>query len=576
MEAHLPRWDLSPIYPSPESGEFLQAIKTCRSGCDELAELIGNEGQLEDVIGTYEKLCDTYETLDAYTYAGFSVATASSVWLSAMAKVDELGVVLHTVGVKFRNYLASKKEDIILKTAIGGSLESYDYVLSVLLEEQSHQMPEALEDLAGDLNRSGTDSFARLQEALASSTTIDFDGEDLTVTELRNLAFSPDGTIRSRAFDAEVALLRRNEVAYAAALNGVKGATICLDTRHHYGNLARSLEQSRIDQSVMDALVGTLEKNLPAFREYLQAKAHRLGKDSLPFYDLFAPVADAHMEFSFDQAKQFIIRQFSAFDDGMGKFANRAFEEHWIDAEPRKGKVGGAYDTQFPDAGVSRIMCNFDGTYNGVSTMAHELGHAFHDSLTLPLDNLRRSYPMTLAETASIFSEYLVLQGALEEADSQQRLALIEHFCQDACQVCVDILCRYYFEQAVFEERKEGDLTPSRFCQIMVDCQKRTYGELAVYHPYMWAVKGHYYSSERSFYNYPYAFGQLFALGIYAKREELGSRFTATYRKLLSSTGLGDCRSVASMVGCNIADEAFWQSGMDIIIHYIEEFRHAD
>ncbi|MBJ2356170.1 M3 family metallopeptidase, partial [Sphaerochaeta sp. S2] len=389
-----------------------------------------------------------------------------------------------------------------------------------------------------------------------------------------NEAFNADRSIRKKAFEKELEIWKAYEVAFASSLNGVKGTTITLDARRGYTSpLDRSLTQSRIDRPILDALISTIEKNLPMFRGYLQNKAKALGLESCAFYDLFAPVGKEEQHFSYDEAHAFIVQQFSSFDPEMGSFADQAFKNRWIDPESRKGKVGGAYDTAFPLAKQSRILSNFDFTYNGVSTLAHELGHAWHDHVVLQKSNLLRSYPMTLAETASIFSEFLVFQGALEESSKEGRLALIEHFLQDATQVCVDILSRFYFESAVFSRRKEGDLSASAYSALMEDAQKRTYGDgLCVYHPYMWAVKGHYYSSDFSFYNYPYAFGQLFALGLWAQSKQTGTDFPASYKELLGATGSLPASEVAGLAGIDLADVSFWQEAMDVIASYAKEF----
>jgi len=221
------------------------------------------------------------------------------------------------------------------------------------------------------------------------------------------------------------------------------------------------------------------------------------------------------------------------------------------------------------------VLCNFDYSYNGLSTLAHELGHAYHDSVVLPKSHLLRSYPMTLAETASIFSETIVLQGALEKASEEEKISLVETFLQDTTQVCVDILCRFYFEREVFKKRRESELSSEELCQIMVESQKKTYGTLSEYHPYMWAVKGHYYSSDFSFYNYPYAFGQLFALGVFAQKKKLGDTFVSKYRNMLEHTGKDSAKNVAALLDCDIESEEFWQSSIDIVASYVEEFVNA-
>ncbi len=355
----------------------------------------------------------------------------------------------------------------------------------------------------------------------------------------------------------------------------MKGATITLDRKRKWADpLDRSLASSRLSRKSFDALIHTLEKNLPLFRSYLQAKAKLLGVEKMAFYDLFAPVGE-HMEWNYSQAQDFIEEQTGAFHPAIAHLVHKAFTQNWIDAGPRENKVGGAYDTYLPKAGQSRILSNFDYDYDGVTTLAHELGHAYHDSVVAPLPALLRHYPMTLAETASIFNEYLVFSGALKKAEGAQALSLMESFIQGACQVCVDILCRYYFEKAVFEKRAGGELTPDDFSALMLQAQKATYGDALAedgLQQSMWAVKGHYYSSDFSYYNYPYAFGQLFALGLVA-RSEGDSSFPELYDSLLRMTGSASAETVASYGGCDITQESFWQGGMDMIGRYIAQYR---
>ncbi|MGD1819912.1 MAG: M3 family oligoendopeptidase [Pleomorphochaeta sp.] len=569
----LPHWNLDEIYKAHNSEDFNLAIKTCQEDCTRVKALIKDNFSIEEVVKTWEKVLDTYETLDAFTSVLLSVETNNSDYMYALNRVSKLGLSVNHLEVLVINYLAENKT-VVLESC-ENELSEYSFVLNELLEKHNHMKSAEVEAVAADLNRSGTEAFERLQEALTSRTTIEYNGEEKTVTELRNFAFDKDRNVRKTAFDKEVQLLRNHEIAYAAAINGVKGATISLDDLHLYDPLNRSLTQSRINEKIIDALISTLEKNLPLFRKYLNKKAQLLNLDHLAFYDIFAPVVDNVKRYEFEDAKDFILDKFYGFSKEMGDFASNAFKNNWIDAEPRKNKVGGAYDVAFPDAGVSRVLCNFDYTYNGLSTLAHELGHAYHDSVVLPKSNLLRTYPMTLAETASIFSETIVLQGALEKADNEETISLIETFLQDTTQVCVDILCRFYFEREIFNRRRDSELSSEELCEIMVDSQKKTYGTLSEYHPYMWAVKGHYYSSQFSFYNYPYAFGQLFALGVFAQKEKLGEAFAPKYRNMLEHTGKDSAKNVAALLDCDIESEEFWQSSIDIVAQYVEDFIDA-
>jgi oligoendopeptidase F len=259
----------------------------------------------------------------------------------------------------------------------------------------------------------------------------------------------------------------------------------------------------------------------------------------------------------------------------MGDFARRAFDESWIDAEPREGKVGGAYCTHFGPFGVSRVLANFNGSFSSVTTVAHELGHAFHGDTIKDLPPVQTAYPMTLAETASIFAETIAFEGAVERAPAAEKASLLELNLQDSTQVIVDILSRFRFEKEVFSRRASGELSPEDFSSLMLEAQKATYGEALDHealHPYMWAVKGHYYSPDLGFYNFPYAFGQLFALGLFARFKAEGKAFFPAYVALLRETGRASAEAVTALAGFDISTEAFWQSGVDVIAAQVREF----
>ena len=288
---------------------------------------------------------------------------------------------------------------------------------------------------------------------------------------------------------------------------------------------------------------------------------------------MFAPVGDASMSFTFEEAKALIIDAYSSFSPEVGAFIKNALASHWVDPEAHEGKIGGAYDIFFPKKKESRVMMNWEGTYDSVSTLAHELGHAYHDSVVKNYPASQRSYPMTLAETASIFGETVIFQEVLKKADKDQQLSLIEAYVQGACQVCVDILSRFYFERSAFEARKDGEVTADDFSAMMLKAQEDTYGDgLGTKHQYMWAVKGHYYNEGFSFYNYPYAFGQLFALGLFASKDSVPD-FPKHYKEVLSMTGRFEAKEVAAAAGCDIEDKEFWKKGISVIAGYIEKMK---
>ena len=580
------RWDLTTIYPSVDSKEFNDDLAKLKSLLVEFkAEIDESKATLADLVDKFNEMGDLSTTLSSYAYCQVSVNTTDKAAVNALNKVEALSMDVAVCNTSFTMYVANHPQEV---EAFCAKNPDYTYVLHEIADDAKHKMSEDMEELAADLSRSGADSYSRLQEAISSSACAELDGKKLTVIQLRALATNADREVRRKAYEAELKVWKEHEIAFCYALNGIKGTCLSLEARRHWNSpIERSMHSARINQKILDALIGTLEKNLPMFRSYMKTKAKLLGVKKMAFFDLFAPVGKANMVYTLDQAHEFVAKQYGLFNPEMGKFADHAFKANWIDPLPRAGKTGGAYDIYMPKIKESRVFANFDGTYDGVSTFAHELGHAWHDHIISTKPSLLGGYPMTLAETASIFSEFIVFKGAVEQATAEEKVAIIEQFVQSACQVCVDILCRFYFERELFARRKDGELMPDEMCSIMLDCQKKTYGDGLdenFLHPYMWAVKGHYYSAGFSFYNYPYAFGQLFALGLFHRSESAGAGvgsdgaagsdgkpFYEKYNELLSLTGQLPAKDVAATAGIDLEDPAFWQEGMDIIASYAKQ-----
>lgn len=568
-------WNMETLYGNVDSAEFGKDIrKEVKLAGELMADLEKPGLSFPDALWRYQRVLDIDETLQAFASAMRTTDTSSPLYAKGVSQAEEAGLKVSELEVRMLAWCKKRKAAIRSLTKKGASLADYRFVLGEMLAEADHTMSPELENLADDLARSGTEAFTRLQDTLsATSETVWIGEEKKTGTELRGLAFSPDREMRRLAFEKEIEVWKTHAPAFAAALNGVKGTALTLDRRRGWESpLERSLFSARIDRETFNALMETLRDALPMWRRYLSAKAKALGLKKLAFYDLFAPVGQGSRTYTWEEAKAFVVRQVSAFSPKMGSFMQSALEKGWVDPFPRKGKVGGAYDTAFPLFGESRVLTNFDGTYNGVSTLAHELGHAFHDSVVLPLPHLLRTYPMTLAETASTFSEFVTLKGALAEAGKEEKLTLEEHFLQDACQVCVDILSRYEFEKEVFARRSLGELSAEELCAIMEKAQKDTYGPLEAYHPYMWTMKSHYYDADFSYYNYPYAFGELFALGLYALYEKDPEHFEGLYIALLSRTGKMSAMDAAASVGIDIRDKKFWEQGMAVIDSFVKDF----
>ncbi|GAB1483062.1 M3 family oligoendopeptidase [Treponema sp.] len=585
----IPRWDLSSIYPSFDSPEYERDKTLLRDSSSRLLELLSTElpssesplaERILAILSLYEEAGDLAENLEAYASAIYTTDTRNARSLAEINTLEALSLPLGKAAVLFRAQL-SEREDLVRHLASGKSevLSPYAFYLLESLERSEHQMSPDLEDLANDLSRSGGDAWSRLQEAISSTATAVWDektGERKTVIALRDLAFDASRPVREKAYRAELAAWKSSEIPLAAALNGVKGTSISLDTRRAWENaIDKACFQGRLSRKALNALLGAMEESLPIFRRYLKAKAPLIGTKTCAFYDLFAPVGSTVRVWTWEETSSYIVDRFSSFDPAMGAFAQKAFNERWIDAEGRDGKVGGAYCTDFPLQGDSRILCNFEGSFSSLTTVAHELGHAWHHEVIKDMPRSLSGYPMTLAETASIFAETIVFEDALSGVEAKERLALIEGNLQDSCQVIVDILSRFRFESALFSKRAEAELAPLELCEMMLEAQKSTYGDALdseLLHPYMWAVKGHYYRPGLAFYNFPYAFGLLFALGLYARAQKEGPSFAGTYRDLLRMTGRASAIDVALSAGFDIEDAAFWQGGIALITSRVEEF----
>jgi len=586
QDTTLPRWNLDPIYPGFSSAEYSDA----KSEFQKLAADFERHCATPPGAGAFRtwllealRLSNTAgalgETLGAFAYTSYSVNTRDTTAMNELNAVEEMALALRRADVAFKNVLAANSQEAKALAASDPAISIYAFFIEEELFLQSRQMTPELEDLAADLNRSGGDAWSRLQESVSSITGAIWDeatGERKTIVQLRALAFDQDRAVRQKAFKKELEAWKTVETPIAAALNGVKGCTVSLNKRRGWdGALDKSIEQSRISKKTLDSLILAMEESLPAWRRYLKAKARLLGIPACGFYDLFAPVGGASRAYSWNETRDVVVDTFSAFSSDMGDFAAKAFREGWIDAEPRDGKVGGAYCIDFPRSGVTRVMCNYEGSISSLSTVAHELGHAYHAWVLKNEPYALTHYPMTLAETASIFAETVVFEDALKKVAGKERLALLENHLQDGAQILVDILSRFHFENAVFERREKGELSPAEFSELMVDAQKRTYGDgldPEALHPYMWAVKSHYYRTELSYYNFPYAFGQLFGLGLYAKYRKDGPAFADTYRKILLETGRASAVKVCSNAGFDIETQDFWRSGVKVFLDQIEEF----
>lgn len=588
----IPRWNMSVVFPGLESDEFKTEFAEVLSSVDELAELFG---QLQigprdhtdvdaDTVEAFDTVMDRYgsllqrlQTLSAYISAFISTDSRDTVAQGNMSELQQHLVRLSQLQTRFLGWIGSLDIGALIDQSSVASDHAYMLLRAQIGSE--HLMSQGEEDLASELSPSGGVAWAKLHGTVTSQLTVPITvqgkQQELPMSVVRNLAMDPDRETRRIAYEAELGAWERTAVPLAAALNSVKGETNTLESRRHWGSaLDVALFNNSIDRQTLDAMLTSARESFPDFRRYLRAKARALGLTSLAWYDLFAPLGDGGRAWDFDSAQSFLLEQFGAYSDRLRRFAERAFRERWIDAEPREGKRGGAFCMSLRQD-ESRILSNFVPSYDGMSTLAHELGHAYHNFNLAQRSPFQRSNPMTLAETASIFCETIVQNAALARAGQGERLSILESALQAATQVVVDISSRFIFETAVLERRRGRELSIPELNELMLDAQRETYGDgldERVLHPYMWAVKGHYYSSARAYYNFPYMFGLLFGLGLYAQYEQDPDAFRAGYDELLSSTTLADAATLASRFGMDITTPEFWNASLGIVRRNVDDF----
>jgi len=574
MADTLPHWDLSDLYPSLESREFAAAregfgadVVRLEALFDEHAVRGGEPIEVTDetVKAFEESLNGTNEILNELRRVNAFISSfittdarndAAQAEMSALmkdsARLGKLRTRLDAFVARF---------DTNALTVASTVASDHAFPLERAQFRASHQMTEPEEALASDLGLTGSSAWYRMYAEITArvNVAVDLPGigmKELPIAQVRALAKDVDRNTRKTAFEAELEGWKTWSVPIAAALNAIKGEAATLNDRRGYASaLEPALAFNNVEAETLGAMQRAVVASLPDFRRY----------------DLFAPVATgADAAIDWDGATASVYEAFGGYSPSLAGLARRALDNKWIDAEIREGKGAGAFCMSV-DGDRSLVLLNFDGSFDSVQTLAHELGHAYHNTQLANRTPYQRQTPMALAETASIFCETVMVEHGLATADDAARLNILEVDLQGSCQVVVDIHSRFLFEQAMSERRKDRSLSVSELCELMSDAQAQTYGDaLSVDHPYMWAAKGHYYST--AFYNWPYTFGLLFGIGLYAAYREDQDRFRSGYDDLLSATGLGSAKTLAARFEIDVTDEAFWTASLDVVRARIDEF----
>ncbi|AIO18717.1 Oligoendopeptidase F, plasmid [Candidatus Izimaplasma bacterium HR1] len=574
-------WDLTKLYPSYESDEFQNDLKKFDQAVDKtnafkerfksddyqlvITNFLLNQVELSMLVrrlASFISLSQATNTTDP---------VSSKYMMGLMRKQTELTEVY----TMWSDYISSVPElDNVLDSS--DFLKEHAYNLKNTVKSNKFNLDKEMETLLSKLGQSSGSLWSKMQGVLTSTLEVEFNGEILTLPEIINKQETSDPKVRKAAYEAELAAYKKIDKAVAFAMNGIKGQVNTLSEKRGYsGALERTLINSRMKEETLNAMISAMKDYLPEFRKYLKRKGEYLGhKNGLPWYDLYAPIGESSKEFTIPEAQDYILKNFSTFSEHLRSVAERAFTGNWIDYKPYKGKRGGAFCANLRPINESRILSNFTGGFGDVITLAHELGHAYHGD-NIFTENPLGSYTMPLAETASTFCETIVKKAALKDAKGDEKLSILESDLQGTTAVIVDIMSRYIFESNVFDEQKTNFLDENKLKELMLDAQKQTYGDGLdpdYLHPYMWLWKPHYYSTGLSFYNFPYAFGLLFAKGLYGVYQQEGPEFTEKYDELLKATVNMDVEDVALMAGIDVTKKEFWKTSLEVIKEDIDLF----
>ena len=575
-------WDLSVLYSGYDDPKYnsdydklLDLIKEIKSkglNYDNPVETIEDQLKIELELSSLMG--------ELYSYSSLRCSTNVNDY-EALGQMGKIRLALQETvqsDVMFTKFLKDLDlDELATKSSL---IKEHLFKLKRNQQNAKHMLSDKEEVLASKLQLVGSSSWGELQNKLTSNLSISVEGMEgnYPLSAVRNMAFSADKNVRKTAYEAEIKAYKQVEDAVAMALNNIKReVNIMMPLRGYSSGLEKTLEQSRMTEATLNAMIEAIKEEAPRFRDYFRLKGMMLGhKNGIPFYDLFAPVGKLTKEYTFQEAENLVLETFRSFSEPLYELGKEAFDNRWIDVFPREGKRGGAFCAGLGNHNQSRILTNFTGSLINVQTLAHELGHAYHGRVIQNNSPLNRSYPMPLAETASIFCQTLMSKKMIEElTDPLEKLTVVEVSLHEDSQCVIDILSRFIFESSVFNTPISKPLSAKELCNMMLDAQDASYGnglDPNYKHPYMWVCKSHYYSAGLNYYNFPYAFGLLYAKGLYKQYLKDKAGFVEKYDKMLMATGLMNVEEVALTMNIDITKKEFWIESLKFIEEEIDLF----
>ncbi|MEF3304399.1 M3 family oligoendopeptidase [Paenibacillus sp. GYB003] len=583
-------WDLDVFFPGGSgSAEFAQFLQRMERDVEQFRQAVlaaAGAGAVADR-GTIAGLVERMQNVTLMLREADSFASCLAAENQHDKKAVQLAGRISSLNASFTSALT--RFDQLLRQIPDGDwaalLQEEPFrAIAYPLDERRRLAMEKLapeqESLIADLAVDGYHGWEEAYNTAVGKFKIDFDENGKSVSlsagQAANKLHSPNRDVRVRLF-ADWEKAWADSADYAAdALNRLAGFRLQVYKHRGWDSVLKEpLAINRMSEKTLNVMWDVIDRNKAPFVDYLRRKADMFGLGSLSWHDVDAPVGTSAKEVPFDEAARMIVSQFRSFSPKMADFAEMAFEKRWIEAEDRPGKRPGGFCTSFPIKGETRIFMTYANTASNVATLAHELGHAYHQHVMNDMPALAQEYAMNVAETASTFAEMIVADAAVGQAENrEERLALIEDKIQRSVAFFMNIHARFLFETEFYERRKQGLVGVDQLCELMEDAQRRAYKEaLGEYHPHFWASKLHFYITGVPFYNFPYTFGYLFSSGIYAVAQREGAAFEDKYVSLLRDTGSMTVERLAEKhLGVDLTQPDFWQGAVDLAVRDVNQF----
>ncbi len=577
-------WDLEKIFPGGSSSQELQSfLSNLESELsdlgDEAATLTSDGDKIEDFVVKCQDTRDKLREGATFVRCLVSQDQQDKQAKALEGRVNQLQAEMEAIMIDLESVLQEFPTQEWGQIVDREQLKPVSFFLTELRNQGRDKLAPHEEKLATDLSVDGYHGWGELYHTIVGDITINRDGKKLSVGQAQNLLSSSEQSVRYEVGELIEQAFQEKEHLIANALNHLAGFRLNLYKHRGWDDyLKEPLQINRISKQTLNTMWETIEKHKHVFTDYYAKKKEMLGLDTFGWFDRNAPISGKSSYIDYSSGAKFIVEQFGKISDEMADFAEKALVNRWIEAENRGNKRPGGFCATFPVTGESRIFMTYSGSSRNVATLAHELGHAYHQWALRDQPSFASKYPMTLAETASTFAEQVISDAAIEaSSDEQERLALLDEKISRSCAFFMDIHSRFLFESLFYQARAQGPVEVNKINELMVSSQKKAYqNSLDYWHPRFWATKLHFYLTRVPFYNFPYTFGYLFSMGIYSLFKQDPQNFPEVYWNLLKDTGRMTAEELAlKHLNMDLRESDFWEQAVGYCIDDVNKFNTA-